>query len=350
MTCSKGWLVGGAVALFCLVWLGWSGCDKRPTKPEPPPPQPKDYPVYFMNELNGTLFTYYPLSRRIDTAALDYGLERKVTVSADGKLLYLAGPDNVIVLDADSRDLLLTLPYPAGVGVAASPDNCFLTLMYADTYVLRTSGYSVVLQDTVTFKEAIFSSDSKYLFAVGSRSTPSGNLYVAELTDSAPVLAHAAFTGSIMHVRLTPAQDKLIFYARYHFGVYDVAADSTIMDIQLWPGKGNLGMTLDGKYAFFSNPSTPFLEQGTTDLYVFDIEANQIADTIVIDDFLDSIGARATYGVGRMAFTPDGRWMVAHNAQEPFELYLFDLQKMALVDFHRFSNNWFSNITVQQSK
>jgi hypothetical protein len=232
-----------------------------------------------------------------------------------------------------------------------SPDNTILAIMRDGLNILCTSDYAVIYSDTTWVKHGIFSHDSRTFYATfdNPREHPFVP-YQVDLFDSVQSPFPSQFQTNVHWVIPTPDGAKLLLYLTFYFSAYDIDRDTVVFNKGFWPAKGNLGMTLDGKYAFFSNPSTPFYEPGTTDLYVFDIEANQIADTIVIDDFLDSIGARATYGVGRMAFTPDGRWMIAHNAQEPFELYLFDLQKMALVDFHRFSNNWFSNISVQQMK
>jgi len=350
MRISKGILGIGVVSVIGAVWLWAYGCDKRPT--DPPPEPPKDYPVYFMNGVNGTLFTYYPLAKMLDTAALDYGLWRRLNVSADGKLLYLAGKDNVIVIDTDSLEVVTELPYPAHRSTAFSPDNNLVAVMGPDLYILRTSDYSVVYSDTIRVDDGVFSSDSRTFYAVGVDGVDHFTyLYSLNPLGDEPMLVPREFHSHAMHIAPTPDGSKLLLYLRYFLAVYDIALDSLVFNVGYYPGAGYLGMTVDGRYGFFSNPTTQLWEMGTTDLYVFDVVANQISDTIVIDDYLDSLGYGVGWGIGRMIFTPDGRWMIATNAYEPAQVFLFDLATMSFADFHEFGNNhWFGGIGVQQMK
>jgi len=348
MRIAQGLLIGTVAAAIGVVCLWQFGCEDKPTEPRPPQ-QPKDYPVYFINYLDATLFTYYPLSRRIDSAALGLGPQRRVAVSADGQLLYVAGPSNVVVLNAKSLDFVCELPYTARWGVVASPDNRLIAIMGDGLTILRTGDFTEVFVDPVKVMDGVFSADSRTFYAHG-RDGVGHFTYLYWLTPlpSNPVLYQRELQSHVGYISPLKDGHRLALYLTNYFVMYDIVADSNIFACPLWPGAGNLGVTLDEKYAFFSNPSTMFFEEGTTDLYVFDIEGNQICDTIVIDYFMDSIGAIAAYGVGRMVFTPDRRWMVAHNAQEPVQLLLFDLEKQSLVDFRLFGNNcWFGNISMQ---
>ena len=151
-----------------------------------------------------------------------------------------------------------------------------------------------------------------------------------------------------MSVFPTPDESKLILYARYHFMVHDIAGDSLLYHYAFGPGAGYLAITPNGRYAFFTNPSTPIEEQGATYDTVFDIEANNVVGNMETDQFLDTL-VRLYFGVGPMVVTPDNRWLVAHNGPFPSQLLLFDLEKMEMVDFHHYGDNHcFTGLTVQQ--
>jgi len=353
MSCCKGWLVGGGVVLFCLAWLGWSGCDKRPTKPEPPPPQPKDYPVYFYNNWDSIILVFHPPTQKIDSIEAPIeGVMRGITVSADGQLLYLSQGERVLVLTADSLRLVTELPYSAWWGTAVSPDYHLLAIMGDDFYILRSTDWSVVFSDTVRLHDGIFSSDSRTFYAGGVEGGESYN-YVFWLRprDSNSTLNHYELTGPPGPVIPTPDNTRLLAYVLHRFVVYDICLDSVVHETIVWPGTGQLGMTLDGKYGFFSNPSTPFGELGSNDLYVFDVRASRICDTFHIDDLLDSLQV-ITMGVGQMVVTPDGRWLVALDAPfGPHVLILYDLSRGEAVYLHDFGLNYdLGGISVQQMK
>jgi hypothetical protein len=250
-----------------------------------------------------------------------------------------------VLLNAKSLSFIRELPYTARWGTMVSPDHRLVAIIGDGLTILRTSDFTEVFVDTVKTRDGVFTADSRTFYAHGR---DRGDLYWVTPLPCNPVLNYRELQSGVMYI--SPLRDghRLVLYLYNYFVMYDIVADSNIFVQPLWPGNSNLGVTLDEKYAFFSNTSTPFGDLGTTDLYVFDIEANQICDTIVIDDFMDSTGATIAYGVGRMVFTPDGRWMVAHNAQEPVQLLLFDLENHSVIDFRRFGNNyWFGNISVQ---
>jgi len=345
MRVAKGLVVVAVAAAIGVVSLWQFGCDKHPTKPDPS--EPKDYPVYFCNQVNSTLWIFHPLTRKLDSMVVPFeGEMRSVTVSADGRLLYFFQMERVLVLTADSLRLVAELPY--GGQVAISPDNYLLAIMGSDFNILRTTDWTVVYADTTGLYEGVFTKDSRTFYA--SESDSSWLFWVTTL-DSTPTTHHKKFPTPVTHMIPTPDSNKLLLCLLWHFLSYDIARDSVLFDITVWPGLGYLGMTPDGRYGFFGNPSTPFGELGTTDLYVFDVRANRICDTMHIDHILDSLQVWAA-GVGEMVVTPDNRWLVAIDAPlGPHVLILYDLFKREAVYLHDFgANHWFGNITVQQMR
>jgi hypothetical protein len=274
MTCSKGWLLGGVVALCSLVWLGWSGCDKRPTRPEPPP---RDYPVYIGDLAGPRLFTYYPRTRRVDSATIPWEANWGITASADGGRLYLATDSNVVVIDPDTRAVLTELPYQRSRSVVVSPDNHLVAITGNDLFVLRTSDYSVLFSDTDMTEYGHFSSDSRtfYCAAGWSTSTP-GFVYKVDIANGQfPVERLPIADGGVVHVVPSLDETKLFLYLNipglwhWAFEVYDVAADSIIFRDILIPGGGEIAMTHDGRYVFYTNPGVRATDPPSGDVHYF---------------------------------------------------------------------------------
>lgn len=343
----------GVVAVVVAVAIGvaclWQfGCEDKPT--EPKPSEPKDYPVYLYSSFNSTLWVFHPSTQEFDSTIIPFGdVIRDVTVSADGDLLYFSQGDRVFVYTADSLRFVTELPYGARRGTAVSPDGYLLAIMGDDSYILRTTDWSVVFSDTLRLHDGVFSSDSRTFYA-GDIDDVSSFCWVKPLEQN-PRLQRKAIDGNLGQVVPTPREDRLILYLYRHFSSYDMVGDSILFDAFVWPGVGQLAMTLNGRYAFFGNPSSQHMERGTTDLFVFDVYANSICDTIHIEDLLDSLGIYSP-GVGQMVVTPDNRWLVAVEASGWTSLLiLYDLSRREAVYLCDFSANYeFSGISVQHRR
>ncbi|MEW5795658.1 MAG: hypothetical protein AB1772_04785 [Candidatus Zixiibacteriota bacterium] len=351
MRVTKGLFFGVVATGLGLACLWPFGCDDGPTKP--PPVEANDYPVYFCNSVNSTLWIFHPLTLELDSMVVPYeGEMRSVTVSADGKQLYFTQRDRVLVLTADSLQLVAELPYGAWFGAAVSPDDRLLAIMGQDFYVLNTTDWSVVFSDTTRLHDGIFSSDSRTFYAghVDGGEFYNSVAWVRPLDPDAQ-LQRYQLPGPPMQIIPTPSNRKLLAYLLHRFVVYDINLDSVTHETVLWPGAGYLAMAPEGKLAFFSNPSTPHGELGTNELYVFDVRANYVCDTVRIDRFLDSL-TWPVWGVGSMVVTPDGRWLAALNASMgPRILFLYEIRQREAVYAHEFGyNHWFGNISVQHMR
>jgi hypothetical protein len=336
MRIAQGFLIGATAAVVGTIGLWQSGCNDKPT--EPRPSAQTDYPVYLYNNSSSTLWVFHPTTREFDSAIIPFDdVIRDVTVSADGELLYFSQGDRVFVYTADSLRLVTVLPYSAWRGTAVSPDDYLLAIMGDDSYIVRTTDWSVVFSDTLSLHDGVFSSDSRTLYA-GEINDVSAFYWVKPLEQN-PELQRKGFYGSVVQVEPTPREDRLIFKLYRHLLSYDMVGDSILYDVFFLPGQGRLALTPNGRYAFFSNPSTQHMEPGTTDLFVFDVRANSICDTIHIKDILDSLGIY-TPGVGRMVVTPDNRWLVAVGASGWTSLLiLYDLSRREAVYLRDFGAN-----------
>jgi DNA-binding beta-propeller fold protein YncE len=350
-------LFAASLALIA-AWIIISACDDKPTKPVPL----VDYPVYFSNpELTPKLFIYHPVTRQVDSTIIPWRAREGVTVSADGKRLYLGQRTSVVVVDTDSLSLIAELPYEPDRPVAVSPDNKYIAITGDDLYILRTTDYSMVFSDTDVTQNGYFSYDSKSFYCAAGWSP--GNLahvYKVDLSDSLfPVTRRLFADGGVTYI--VPSIDESKWFLYLHFAtfgsvfeVYDVLRDSIIFRETLVPGYGRIAITPDGKYVFYTNAC----RDGATILpselafTIFDVEANRVERVVADDDFFS--GNTWFAPPYDLAVTPDGRWlaMMGGCSIGLGVLYLYDIPKGQLVHREDFGGNRFvfTNVSAQNAR
>ena len=352
MLSKKPWLWSLVVVLVCVAYL--VSCDGKATQPKPIPEDPKDYPVYFCDTevTPPKLFIYHPVTRQVDSIEIPWRPKKGVTVSADGKRLYLAQRNSVVVLDTDSLFLIAELLYEPDWPVAVSPDNNYVAIPGDDLHILRTTDYSLVFSDTDRTENGRFSGDSKSFYcAAGWGPGSQGVVYKVDCFDSSPTVSRRYFAyGGVF--RVVPSYDEAKWflylnigpYCNWAFAVYDVPRDSIVFTKNLCAGAGDIEISPDGKYAYFTNPGTLHLCYCfDTCVTVFDVEANDIERTIATPRHMENY----PFLPGDMAITPDGRWLVVLNGVSPQQLYLYDLIRKRLVDYKYDENHGFYNLSVQ---
>ena len=350
------------ITTFCLLLaaaIGLSlciaGCDK-PVEPKPL----TDYPVYFCDpEGTPELFTYHPLTQQVDSIEIPWRPREGITVSADGKHLYLALRTSVVVVETDSLSVIAELQYEPDRPVAVSPDNQLVAITGDDLYILRTCDYAVVFSDTDRTENGYFSSDSRSFYcAAGWSSDSRGVVYKVDLTDSLfPVTRRPFAEGGVVHVIPSMDESKWFLYLTVQtwisvFEVYDVFKDSIIFREGLTPGYGHIAISPDGKYAVYTNPGRSATDPPAPPAFtVFDIESNAI-DTVVsdIDFFSDSTWVAHP---NWLAITPDSQWLAILGGSLALRvLYLYDIQKGQLVHREDWggSGHTFTNLSVQNAR
>jgi hypothetical protein len=318
-----------ALGLTTLLVLSACG-DDPPTSSGPP----IDYSFYYCEvESTPKLCTLYPATGHVDSVTIPWVARHGISVSADGRRLYLATAHTIVVVDAETLSMITELPYQSDDWVGVSPDDRLLAIAYGGLHVLSTDDYSVVFQDTIPVLHCEFSSDSRTLYCA-RKGTDS--VYQVDLTDPAyPVTLTSTGYGWVHFVIPTPDESKLLLYKNvgsgtFAFEVYEKALDSIIFRDLFRPGYGTLAMTPDGRYAFYTSPGSILM--GAYPLLgfkVFDIRANAI-DTVIEDP--DFFGNREyPYWLApptTLAVTPDSRWLgsVGGGAAR-FVAYSYDILK-----------------------
>ncbi|MBI5266981.1 MAG: hypothetical protein HY851_07080 [candidate division Zixibacteria bacterium] len=317
-----------------------AGCKDKAIEPKPA----VDYPVYFASESGSSpkLFVFHPSTFTVDSIASTWGTTGLVTVSADGRRLYLNPGNKVIVVDANSLTLITELPYRSSLPVAVSPDNRLVAITGNDLTILRTTDYSVVLSDTNTTGYGRFSRDSKAFYCtVGWSGGGWAEVYRVDLSDSNHVVTRKAFPdGVVIHAVESLDETKWFLYLGVAtdmsaFEVYDVGRDSIILRKYLSPGTGDLAETPDGRYVFFTNAgygstSSVTPQYGFT---IFDVESNRVLKEVIDTLFFSSDTLyRLPSPPHYLAVSPDGRWLVLLSSLMSRQyIYLYDISNDQLV-------------------
>jgi DNA-binding beta-propeller fold protein YncE len=350
---AKALAVLALVAVVGGVWVYSGGCD-RPKPNEPvEPDEPKDYIVYTSDDYSHTVFGYHTLTRQVDSMYTPFSLRHGVTVSADGKRLFISSDDPVVVVDTDSLGFITELCCSGHVAV--SPDNRYLALQWDTLRILDTRDYSLVFMDTIPVGGGVFTATGNTFYAVReNRPDFESYLYKLDLAVSDPMPVVQVFEdANVQRVVPTPDEKKLLLLVYgplfpIAFAVYDIAADSIVHEHGVYGGTHYIAVTPDGRYAFHGNPSGSPDGYGRSEIVVFDIPANRVDRVVRTDFFIDSV-TPPIFEVGSMAITPDGRWLAALTAPAPYALLLFDIQQMSPVDYWipDPANKWFRPLSVQ---
>lgn len=305
----------GAVLLTALL-LVWS-CGDGPTGPG----VAKDYPVYFNAGTSmRPSYRYHPESRKLDTLTMPYNSDNTLAVSADGSTLYLAGDNGVAVVAADSLTITRVLPYHSGSGgVATSRDGRYVVVAGDGFFLLRAEDYALAFSDTGQMSRAAFSHDGSSVFCIGGYDPGTSHPYVYRLS-----VLDSGFVGMRIRPNLPglpwrivpiPFAEKWLLLLKfgltdYRFAVYDVALDSLVFAEDVAPGAGDIEVTPDGRYAFYSNPGTtaPSSSAPSSAIFVYNIEANQMLPPIPTDNAVGT--SPGFFPIGSMTITPDGSKLI----------------------------------------
>jgi len=295
--------------------------------------RPDDYPVYFWGGIDDLYGVYRVQSRLLDTFRLDLEEPRDLDVSADGSLLYIRMPQSVVVVSTTTLLTVTELPYPSLWPVAVSPDGRHIALQTGDLYILRTSDYSVVHNDTDGVTNGAFSQDGNRFYADGG-SDLGQLIYKVDLANDFAV-TRTYVPGSYAISMMRPSRDESLWFLyrnvswdESRFDVYDVAIDSIIFYDWLSPGKGTLLPSVDSDRMFSTSPGT--LLAGTPSPYAFAAYniASQTVDSVSIASDCD--GHPVYFRCGILAVTPDGRFLIGDNFNYGIGMMIYDLHADSL--------------------
>jgi len=138
--------------------------------------------------------------------------------------------------------------------------------------------------------------------------------------------------GSLFRIVPDRDEDKWFMYFRIIdqqsiFQVYDVNIDSIIFSQDLWPGAGDMELTVDGRYVVFTQPGS-MISSGAPYFTIFDVHSNSILEQVRFDG--DTSQLKIVYIPGSLCQTPDGRHIVGLQKLDIVGMFDFDMDAMKL--------------------
>jgi len=330
------WLL--AIAIVSMLLLAIACDDDKPTEPTPPA-ELKDY-VFYFNDAGYTdrYYRYFSESERADSLIIPYSSLNGLAVSADGSRLYLCDGSRTVVLSTDSFDVITEISCQSAEHVSVSPDNQYLAIIGDDIDIYHTADYTLLFHDTNDVNCGAFSADSRSFYCTGGGDVDGLEepyVYRIDLSDSAFHVQRRFFDEGRPY-RVLPSVDeaKWFLYTIFSnfvwaFEVYDVSGDSLIFRDILEPGAGDIEITADGRYVFYSNPGN-FQTGPPPPSYftVFDVDANEILKLINTEEYAET--AEDYLPIGHLAITPDGRKLLGVQGPSGGEMIVVDVATMEI--------------------
>ena len=293
-------------------------CDDGPTGPRD---APADI-VYFHTYGDAyNIRTYDIATGAIDSAQVPLGSSSGLTISADGSRLYISGGTPTQVLDAHTFQPITALPFNSqgDDGVAVSPNNQYIALCGNGLSILNQDDYSIVFRDTGGYMHGTFSPDSRHFFAsVGDANYR--DVYHLDLNRNPLTPERRPFGPYVW--RVMPNYDASQWYVYVEYGedafqlqLYNVVRDSLAYRLWVAPGLGDMEVTFDSRYLFFSSIGNIFSGVPRPQAFFrLDLPNHFILDTIRTVAMRDQNNAPVTLSVDKLAFAPDGYHVIACGA------------------------------------
>jgi len=324
-------LVGVGTGSLCC-WL--LSCTDDPTGPSG---APQEYPFYIYNFSNDIHYEYIAGKGIVDSFALPLG--HKFTLSAHGRTLFVSADSAVVAVDRETLSPLHT--WPGASQVVASPNGQLLAVIGDQLNIVNVSDHSIAFHDTVSLSTGRFAADSRSFYGA----VWGIGVYRVRL-DSAFAVRYVSLPQGVLDVILTPDERRWILLQEgagcsWVFQVYDAHGDSLLFREILDPGYGDIELTPDGRYAFFTNPGQMIdyeCNDPTYDVAVFDIGASSVIKRIASRGYYgDSAVLDTVVALAEMAVTPDGEWLLVMSWRNRF--VLVDTRSLEIVKFESIGPN-----------
>ena len=116
----------------------------------------------------------------------------------------------------------------------------------------------------------------------------------------------------------------------------------------LTKGYGDMDITPDGRYVFFTEAGDLQDEIGRWYMSVYDVDANRIDRLIPTAGIVDGFKPEALF-LCEIAATPDGRWLVVGGDLQPFEFVRFNIAEMRFDRYVEMPDaHWLRSFTCRQ--
>ncbi len=333
MIMKKFWVTAVLAAL--LIAIVASCGDDNPVESN----APEDYIVYFAEVDNpGWCYTYHPVANTLDSFALPFETRGGMTVSADGRRLYIGREQSIAVFNTRTHNVIGELPFAGGVAV--SVDNQYLAITGDRVRILRTDDYEVIYEDSAAAGSGAFSRNSRHFYYTHTRLYPPATAVIC--VDLGTRRADVKTVSNVeRYSNILPSPDESLWYlwvdnpCGTHFEAYSPVQELAIFEQFFILGNGSIMVDPDGTRVFCSNPG-PWIvpaicmwgEQSI--LYIYSPIQNSMT-SISTKGLVDQWPYDVYLPIGPMAMTPDHKWLVL-GTDTPYILRL-DLQTMTIEQY-----------------
>ncbi|MEW5796379.1 MAG: hypothetical protein AB1772_08445 [Candidatus Zixiibacteriota bacterium] len=355
MRITKGHLLSGLLGCGGLVWLWVSGCEDKPTEPRPPEPQTMDYVLYWSKNQDDSVFlAYHTLTGELDTFYLQGSRVFGLKASADGKRLFIDYADRIRVVNTAEWYVSADLPYSGSSHLAVSPDNQHLAVQGESLRIIAACDYSLLFSDTLATDMGVFTVDGKRFYAPGP-STRCRSIYRLDLAGGFNV-DYICVPDEYRIFRVVPSVDeRLLFMFRdlgdcyMLFDVFDIAADSLVFRDLVAPGCGDIVVSPDNDYVYFTGPGSILV--GPPPAYTFarySLGEKQI-DSLIFWSTCDLPFPTGILG-DNIAMIPNGRLLAVTEFAGLNRLVLYDCREKDTLTVECLIGAGFYHLTCQNAR
>jgi DNA-binding beta-propeller fold protein YncE len=273
-------------------------------------------------------YQYYPGTGQLDSFPLPVWPNRHMSVSADGKQIWISTYDTSYVFDLGSKSIISEISLLSGwTGARFSRDNQMAAFSYTELYIIDAHDYSVIFHDisAAMYGRGHFSANNKRYYC----SYNGTHVFIVDLSDNFRITRHL-FDDLGFIQDIVPSVDERYWFittdfSMYHSGfyVYDTQADSVIYSQAIGPQPIRIKLSPCGKYIYLTAGGTlNSVDIAQYSFAIFDIETNRFIEEVKIT--LDDI-AWPYMVLDHIVITPDGRylfgtWMFQDNRLPAYDL------------------------------
>ncbi|RKX25198.1 MAG: hypothetical protein DRP45_06495 [Candidatus Zixiibacteriota bacterium] len=337
------------------IWLGSGGCSSKPVSPDVAVPGP--YATYFVDDGKNVLHRYEPATGVFDSLTeVPFSYPAGFDISPDGKTLYTSGLDSVVAIDIETLSRKWTMYHEGSTGLAASPDGRFLALQGSDLDILELISLTVVYHDTDACGSGSFSGDGSKFYAIAQGGVPPHNddqhIYCANLDSN--TVTRTWISADVGLSQMIPSADgtELYLYGttdvyQSRFSVYNVDSAAIVYSEYLEPGMGQMDLTADGKYVFYTNPGS-VLAGGPDPPFTISVYETATRQRIKEISTVGVFGADTVETNGviyDIVCTPDSRWLTGISPASRF--LSIDIRTLEVIHWERQPQKWFYGLRCQ---
>lgn len=303
----------GLVGLAAILWLLIMayGCENSVG----PGGGARDYTIYFGDISSEWKFGYHPATHALDSFIVPGATSALLTVSADGKRMFVRGSDEIIEYDLGSGSTRVFWPRPGEVVV--SPDGRMAAIFDEDFQLIDLRSGKVLYFDTARIYLGSFSNNSRVFY--GTHFFQKAPVIRLDLTRGVTVSRITVDQTYCYALKSLPEGEGFFLLSQestsHVLACYDWWSNSRVYEQEILPGFGDIQLSPDAEILYISNPG-PLIDFGGPEVEspwtIVGLDTRTYDTLFEISTIApyDGDTLRVRFPVGPMAITPDGKWLL----------------------------------------